>query len=213
MPDNAAHMTDTAIADLLRGEGFRSTLAVVTARGVLEAAGLTRPGKTRIADEKLDRARAAIGRTLVRHCSSPECAASVADDGRQPVEVERASCSVCSGSNNTRALRRMLAACLSAGVRRVLVVGGRPPTYAAIADILGRDLDLRFVDGTSNLPNGADALRDCAWADLLVIWAPTPLPHKVSGLYRADVCRVSHRVTVHRRGIEALAAEVVEHLS
>jgi hypothetical protein len=206
-------MADTAIADLLRGEGFRSTLSIATARAVLEGAGLTRPGKTRIADEKLDRARDAIGRSLVRHCSSPECIATVAGDGRQLVEVERAQCSVCSGSNNTRALRRMRAACAAAGVRRVLVVGGRPPMYAEMEELLGRDLDLRFVDGTGNLPNGADALRDCAWADLLVIWAPTPLPHKVSGLYRAEVCGVAHRVTVHRRGIEALAAEVVEHLS
>jgi len=85
--------------------------------------------------------------------------------------------------------------------------------YAELDRTLGRDLQLRFVDGTSNLPNGTDALRDCAWADLLVIWAPTPLPHKVSTLYRAEVCAVGHRVTVHRRGIEALAAEVVEHLS
>lgn len=206
-------MADTAIVELLRVEGFRSAPSVATALGVLEAAGLTRPGKTRIADEKLDRARDAIGRTLVRHCSSPECIETVAGDGRRPVEVERAQCSVCSGSNNTRALRRMRSACAAAGVRRVLVVGGRPPMYAEIDSILGRDLDLRFVDGTSNLPNGADALRDCAWADLLVIWAPTPLPHKVSGLYRAEVCGVAHRVTVHRRGIEALAAEVVEHLS
>jgi hypothetical protein len=206
-------MADTAIADLLREEGFRSTLSVVTARAVLEAAGLTRPGKTRIADEKLDRARDAIGRTLVRHCSSPECVASVTTDERQPVEVDRPQCSVCSGSNNTRALRRMRSACAAAGIKRLLVVGGRPPMYAEIADTLGGDLDLRFVDGTSNLPNGTGALRDCAWADLLVIWAPTPLPHKVSGLYRAEVCDVPHRVTVHRRGIEALAAEVVEHLS
>jgi hypothetical protein len=206
-------MADTAIAELLRGEGFRSPPSTATARGVLEEAGLTRPGKKRIADEKLDRARDAIGRALVRHCSSPECIETVADDGRRPVEVERAQCSVCSGSNNTRALRRMRFACAAAGVRRVLVVGGRPPMYAEIDSILGRDLDLRFVDGTSNLPNGADALRDCAWADLLVIWAPTPLPHKVSGLYRADICGVAHRVTVHRRGIEALATEVVEHLS
>jgi hypothetical protein len=206
-------MADTAIPDLLRGEGFRSTVALATARAVLEKAGLTRPGKTRIADEKLDRARDAIGRLLVRHCSSPECIAAVADDGRQPVEVERAHCSVCSGSNNTRALRRMGSVCARAGVRRVLVVGGRPPMYAELERTLGRDLQLRFVDGTSNLPNGTDALRDCAWADLLVIWAPTPLPHKVSTLYRAEVCGVGHRVTVHRRGLEALAAEVVEHLS
>jgi hypothetical protein len=206
-------MSDTAIADLLRSEGFRTATAVATARGAVESAGLTRPGKTRIADEKLDRARDAIGRLLVRHCSSAACIAEVAEDGRQPVEVERAHCSVCSGSNNLRALRRMGSACARARVRRVLIVGGRPPMYAEIERTLGRDLQLRFVDGTSNLPNGTDALRDCGWADLLVIWAPTPLPHKVSTLYRAEVCGVAHRVTVHRRGIEALAAEVLEHLS
>lgn len=212
MLDNAP-MGDTAIADLLRAEGFRSSEALATARATLENAGLTRPGKARMADEKLDRARDAIGHALVRHCSSPDCTATVADDGRLAVEVERAHCSVCSGSNNTRALRRMGSACAAAGVRRVLVVGGRPPLYREMERTLGDELQLRFVDGTNNLPNGAVALRDCAWADLLVIWAPTPLPHKVSTLYRADVCGVAHRVTVHRRGIEALAAEVIEHLS
>lgn len=206
-------MTDTAIAELLRGEGFRSTDAVAVARGALERAGLTRPGKMRIADEKLDRARDAIRSTLVRHCSDPACFAAVADDGRQSVEVERAHCSVCSGSNNTRALRRMESVCTAAGIRRVLVIGGRPPMYTEIETVIGRAFELRFVDGTSNLPNGASALRDCAWADLLIVWAPTPLPHKVSGLYRAEVCEVAHRVTVHRRGIEALAATVVEHFS
>lgn len=206
-------MSDTAIADLLRAEGFRTTDALAAARAALENAGLTRPGKGRMADEKLDRARDAIGLALVRHCSSADCTASVAADGREAVEVERAHCSVCSGSNNTRALRRMGSACAAAGVRRVLVVGGRPPLYAEMERILGGNLQFRFVDGTSNLPNGTDALRDCAWADLLVIWAPTPLPHKVSTLYRAEVCGVAHRVTVHRRGIEALAAEVIEHLS
>jgi hypothetical protein len=208
-----ARMADTAIADLLRSEGFRLPASVAAARSALESVGLTRPGKVRIANEKADRVRDAIGRSIVRHCSSPDCVAAVADDGRQPVEVERANCSVCSGSNNRRAMRRMASACRQAGVRRVLVVGGRPPMYAELERTIGRDLELRFVDGTSNLPNGTDALRDCAWADLLVIWAPTPLPHKVSSLYRAEVCGVAHRVTVHRRGIEALAAEVVEHLS
>lgn len=204
---------DFAIADLLRDEGFRSAAALELARVALEAAGLTRPGKQRMAAEKLDRARAALDRALVRHCARADCTDTVAGDGRVAVEVEKANCSICSGSNNQRGLRRMSAACSAAGVRRVLVVGGRPPVWAAMERVVGRDLQLRFVDGTSNLPNGADALSDCAWADLLVIWAPTPLPHKVSGLYRAEVCRVAHRVTVHRRGLEALAAEVVEHLS
>ena len=204
---------DFAIADLLREEGFRSPAALAVARAALEAAGLTRPGKQRMASDKAARARDALSRALVRHCSRPDCTAEVAGDGRIPIEVERGHCSICSGSNNQRALRRMAAACGGAGVRRLLVVGGRPPSYAVMERVVGHELELRFVDGTSNLPNGTDALRDCAWADLLVIWAPTPLPHKVSDLYRGDVCAVPHRVTVHRRGLEALAAEVVEHLS
>jgi hypothetical protein len=180
---------------------------------VLESAGLTRPGKERISDEKLDRVRDALSRELVRHCSDPPCVSAVAEDGRRPVGTDKAHCSICSGSNNTRALRRMAAACATAGVRRVLVVGGRPPVWSEMERTLQPSaIQLRFVDGTSKLPSGADALRDCAWADLLVVWAPTPLPHKVSGLYRPEVCGVPRRVVVHRRGIEALAIEVVEHL-
>jgi hypothetical protein len=205
-------MADLAIADLLQGEGFRKPDAQASARAALEAAGLTRPGKQQMAAEKLDRARDAIGLSIVRHCSDPACVAAVAEDERQPVEVDRAKCSVCSGSNNTRALRRMAAACRDAAIGRVLVVGGRPPMYVEMERVLAEVVDLRFVDGTSHLPSLTDALRDCAWAELLVIWAPTPLPHKVSGLYRPDVCAVARRVTVHRRGIEALAMEVVKHL-
>jgi hypothetical protein len=204
---------DFAIADLLREEGFRTAAALEAGRAALQSAGLTRPGKLRMSADKADRARAALDRQLVRHCSRPDCTAAVTDDGRIAVEVERAHCAICSGSNNRRALRQMVAACSASGVRRLLVVGGRPPAYAELERVVGRDLELRFIDGTSNLPNGTDALHDCAWADLLVIWAPTPLPHKVSSLYRAEVCGVAHRVTVHRRGLEALAAEVIEHLS
>jgi hypothetical protein len=206
-------MGDTAIAELLRGEGFVAPRSQAAARGVLESAGLTRPGKERMADEKLDRARDALSRRVVRHCSDKACVEAVAEDGRQPLETDKAHCSICSGSNNTRALRRMAASCATAGVRRVLIVGGRPPVWSEMERTLQSGLDLRFVDGTSNLPGGADAARDCAWADLLVVWAPTPLPHKVSGLYKPEVCVVPRRVVVHRRGIEALAMEVVDHLS
>jgi hypothetical protein len=207
-------MSDTAIAELLRTEGFVAPGSAAAARAILEGAGLTRPGKERMADEKLDRARDALTVELVRHCSDPACIAAVAEDGRQPVETDRAHCSICSGSNNTRALRRMAASCATADIRRVLIVGGRPPMWTEILRTLQPSrIELRFVDGTSNLPGGTDALRDCSWADLLVVWAPTPLPHKVSDLYRPDVCSVAHRVVVHRRGIEALAMEVVEHLS
>jgi hypothetical protein len=206
-------VSDVPIAAFLRAEGFIRAESAAAARGALEAANLTRPGKERMADEKLDRARDALGLAIVRHCADQACIDAVADDGRLSVETDKPHCSVCSGSNNTRALRRMAASCAEAGVRRVLILGGRPPVWTEMERILSPALQLRFVDGTSKLPNGSDALRDCAWADLLVIWAPTPLPHKVSGLYRPDVCTVARRVTVHRRGIEALAMEVCEHLS
>jgi hypothetical protein len=206
-------MADTAIADFLRSEGFVSPASASAARAVLEEAGLTRPGKSRMADEKLDRARDALTLAVVRHCADSACLAVAAEDGRQSIETDKPHCAICSGSNNTRALRRMASACATAGVRRVLVVGGRPPMWSEMDRTLaGSGLDLRYVDGTSKLPSGADALRDCAWAELLVVWAPTPLPHKVSDLYRADVCAVARRVVVHRRGIEALAMEVVSHL-
>ena len=207
-------MAEMLIANLLRDEGFRRPDALSAARSALEDAGLTRSGKQGMAGEKLERARDALTVRLVRHCSDPACVATIEGDVRLPVEVERAHCSVCSGSNNTRALRRMAVACQATGVRRVLVVGGRRPMYVEMERTLADEpLELRFVDGTSKLPNGTDALRDCAWADLLVIWAPTPLPHKVSDLYRPELCAAPRRVTVHRRGIEALATEVVDHLS
>jgi hypothetical protein len=206
-------VTDTAIADFLRAEGFVRADSATAARAALEGAGLTRPGKERMADEKLDRARDALGLAIVRRCADQACIDAVANDGRVAIETDKPHCSICSGSNNTRALRRMAASCADAGVRRVLIIGGRPPMWTEMDQILAPALQLRFVDGTSKLPNLNDALRDCAWADLLVIWAPTPLPHKVSGLYRPDVCAVARRVTVHRRGIEALAMEVCEHLA
>jgi hypothetical protein len=206
-------MADTAIADFLKAEGFVSPASGAAARTALEEAGLTRAGKTRMADEKLDRARDALTLAVIRHCSDPACIAAASNDGRQSLETDKPHCAICSGSNNTRALRRMASACATAGVRRVLVVGGRPPMWSEMDRTLaGSGLQLRYVDGTSKLPSGADALRDCAWAELLVVWAPTPLPHKVSDLYRADVCAVARRVVVHRRGIEALAMEVVSHL-
>ena len=206
-------MADTAIADFLKSEGFVSPASAAAARAVLEEAGLTRQGKTRMVNEKLDRARDALTLAVVRHCSDPACAAAADKDGRHSLETDKPHCAICSGSNNTRALRRMASACATAGVRRLLVVGGRPPMWTEMDRTLaGSGMELRYIDGTSKLPSGADALRDCAWAELLVVWAPTPLPHKVSDLYRADVCTVARRVVVHRRGIEALAMEVVSHL-
>ena len=125
------------------------------------------------------------------------------------VEVPRANCEVCGGSNNQAATRTMLAACADAGVSRILVVGGTPNQWEALEELLDR-VELRFVDGTRGT-NQRVALQNCAWTDLVIVWAPTPLAHRVSNLYGADVCVADH-VQVNRRGIEALADAVTAHL-
>src|SRR6188508_1046310 len=102
-------MADTAIADFLKAEGFVSPVSAAAARTVLEAAGLTRPGKARMVDEKRDRARDALTLAVVRHCSDPACVTAAAQDGRRLLETDKPHCAICSGSNNTRALRRMAA--------------------------------------------------------------------------------------------------------
>ena len=165
-----------------------------------------------MADEKLDRARDALTLAVVRHCSEPACVT---------VELRTGANRWRPISPTARSARAPPPGAAAHGIglrhrRRVAGAGGgrRPPVWSEMDRTLANSgLELRYIDGTSSSPSGADALRDCAWAELLVVWAPTPLPHKVSDLYRADVCAVARRVVVHRRGIEALAMEVVSHLS
>jgi hypothetical protein len=201
-----------SIDGFLAEEGFVTTESAAAARAVLEAAGITRPGKSGFSSLKLERARATIELSLARVCTRAQCRDMLEDDGRQIVEVARSACEVCGGSNNQGAMRDMAAACRTAGVTRVLVVGGTPRLHGALSALTDADgPDLRFVSGTEKEPKQRDALIDCAWADLVVVWAPTPLPHRVSDLYAADVCTADH-VEVHRRGIEALAHTVADHL-
>lgn len=208
-PMNAAHDDTIAIDAFLTEEGFTGD-ALRLGRQALEEAGLTRPGKTGFSAVKLEPARAILA-GFARVCERPECRALVPDDGRRLVTVPRPNCEVCGGSNNAAGVRRMVVACTDAGLRRVLVVGGTPNQWDELGALLAGDpLELRFVDGT-RATNERAALQDCAWADLVIVWAPTPLAHRVSDLYAADRC-VADRVEVHRRGIEALATAVADHL-
>lgn len=207
-------MSEVALDDFLRAEGFTTDAARAEARAVLEADGLTNPRKRAMVTGKLPRARAALDARLLRVCGDDGCHALVPpNERRRTVAVDRDGCSVCGGSNNRRALRALSAACHAAGVSRLLVVGGTRAAHVEMRDTLGGDPDVRFVDGTQKLPKRTDAERDCAWADCVVIWAPTPLPHKVSDLYARESCVAPRHVTVHRRGLEDLAKQVVAHLS
>ena len=200
-------MRDLAIGDVLEEFGLTGA-AAARGRAVLESAGLTRPGKQRLAESKVAAARDAIDAELARVCA--RCAARVLQDGRDRVTVPAAACSNCGGSAHARALRELGDACERAGVRRLVVVGGSP----SVREELERSapVDLRLVDGVQRR-KGSEARGDIDWADVVVIAGSSELAHKVSNLYTRDAQARGKLVVASRRGVEAIAEAVVEHLA
>ena len=192
---------------LLRELGYGHPDAAEAALAVLYAAGLTNPRKTSIAASKAGRAREALEAALARRCA--RCASLSPPDGRVPVPVDDpARCDVCGGSANRLAVRRATEACRRAGLRRILVVGGAPGVHTALRDLWPEDPELRIVEGTERHTR-TDAVANLAWADVVLLWAPTALAHRVSELYTRPAR--AHVIPVHRRGIEALADVLAEH--
>jgi hypothetical protein len=200
---------DLDILDLLRSHGLATAEAQREGRRALEAAGLTRPGKRRIARAKLDDARRAIAERLLRVCGDPECLrlSNGRDPGRAAVTAAPNACEVCAGSNNRRAAAALVRCLGMNGVRRVVVVGGSPATRAELGRLLGgADLEVRLVD-----PDGSHARKDAEphlqWAQLLVVWGATQLPHKVSKLYTDRPPPHLRVVSLAKRSVEALCRE------
>lgn len=198
--------SDVAIPEFLASLGL-SGPGAERARALLEAEGITNPRKRRISVAKLERARAAIDARFARFCAS--CALRTDAGGRALVAVAPAACTRCGGSRNERALTELAEACRAAGIARIAVVGGSPDIRRELGSIRPQ-LELRLVDGTARRTR-AEAQRDLAWADLVVVCGSSELGHKVSSLYTRE--RGSTPVvTSARRGVEAIAAAVVEHL-
>ena len=81
---------------------------------------------------------------------------------------------------------------------RLLVVGGTPTTQAALTESLGSPLlEIRCIDGTQGTRSAYTVEADLDWADVLVTWATTPLPHKISLPYPLQL---SYRLMVQLRG-------------
>ncbi|MFN2432991.1 MAG: hypothetical protein ABR599_09325 [Gemmatimonadota bacterium] len=209
-------MRDVEIRAFLEAEGFRSTEALAAGRAVLEAEGLTRAGKLRIAEEKLSAAREALAERLLRACADADCRRLARDavaGGRELVRVEERDCPVCGGSNNRRATAALAERLAHRRIHRLLVVGGSAAQHRELAEALARrGVELRAVDGTLGSRSRHDARPDLEWAQLLVVWGATALPHKVSRLYTDDPPRGLPVVPLARRGVEALCREVLRSL-
>lgn len=198
--------TDVSIAEFLGALGLSGADAD-RSRSILEAAGITNPRKLRISTTKLERARSAIDARLARFCAS--CAARTEARGRELVTVPQSACMRCGGSRNSRALTELVEACEAAGLKRLVVVGGSPDTRRELGT-LSELLELRLIDGTERRTR-AEAQRDLDWADLVVSGGSSELGHKVSNLYTRER-GVTPVITAPRRGVEAVAGAVVEHL-
>ena len=118
-------------------------------------------------------------------------------------------CESCGGSANRAALVRATDACRRRGIGRVVVVGGAPGVHAALLSSWPPDLSPRIVSGTGRHTR-QDAAAQLAWADVVLVWGATQLDHRVSDHNtRAASSKV---LVVQRRGIEALADALAEHV-
>ena len=195
-----------------------------TVRGVLAEANLLVADGSGVDGSRLREVRDTLDRCLAPACTDERCRAIAPDFARgdMVVDVAPPQCPVCRGSDNARAIARLQIACRDSGVRRVLVVGGSPNGRDAI---IGRDyiswdheraigtalgIEIRTVDGTAH-HTLSEARANITWADLVVVWAPTQLAHKVSTHYTGQ-WRHARTITCSRRGVTALCDEIVLHL-
>ena len=205
-------MADTPIVHMFTEFGITAAESQQKARTALVEAGVIsgRPNRANIAVDKAERARACLTAAFLWHCGHGDCRSRALDAGagRPPLLVEQPSCAVCGGSSDLSALARMAAAMAKAGLFRILVVGGTANKERTMRQ--ETRVEWRFIDGTA-APHERSLRSQRQWADIIVVWASTPLKHRVSRHFEG---RGDDRVIiVDRRGIAALAEAVIAHLA
>lgn len=205
---------DRDIDAWLAERGFSPPESRAKARAALEEAKIVNPKKSRMSEQKLERAEAVLSERFFGVCASTACAQMANASGREPLLVEpRSHCESCGGSNNRKAVADFVEACRRKGVKHVVVVGGSPAVREELEAQMGGQVQLRMVDGTER-HTAEKARYNLEWADLVLVWGATELHHKVSGHYTGGPPAVSRKVIhVTRRGVAALLSEAITHLS
>lgn len=205
---------DFDIRQFLAAEGYGHPDAEQAALETLYAARLTRQGKSRIAEPKLDAARGALERALVVTCSATACQdeARATPERRRVPAADRRQCEMCAGSDNQHAVDAFVKRALERRFTRLVVIGGSPSTREQLAALLRGRIELKAVDGTLRRTQG-QAREDLAWAHLVLIWGATELAHRVSLLYTRAPGQETPVITCPRRGIVALAQAALRALS
>jgi hypothetical protein len=203
---------DHDIDELLDSMGYSLAESRALARGHLESLNLTRAGKKRISNEKLESVRAALSTRFAVLCADPECARQAAK-GREVIRAEPLSaCEHCHGSDNRKAFARLTALTRRRHISKLVVVGGSPSVREELKSGAPTEWNLRLIDGTERR-TGAQAQTDLEWADLVLVWGGSELDHKVSKLYTdAQGTLRKKLVQVSRRGVAALLNAAADHL-
>lgn len=106
----------------------------------------------------------------------------------------------------------MAEACRTAGISRILVVGGAPSSHKELRNNTPEGIEFKLIEGDVSRDKQR-AAADMKWCDLAVIWAGTILGHDVSQNYskgRKDA--LPRLIVVKRRSVEALCKMVVQRL-
>lgn len=198
------------IAEMLRGFGVVDAAAQEVARATLIDGGLIANNrKVNIFAAKSAQARVLLQKSFQWHCNDGDCRIAAAKGKTSPLLVEKVACSFCGGSKDRAALAEMARAMAEANKLRVLVVGGTDKKEREIKEKSPPGIEWRFIEGTKGRPSRyRQSHQD--WAEVIVIWGSTELNHKVSE--RFAVKGDDRVITVRRRGITALADEVIRHL-
>lgn len=192
---------DLPIAKLLRECGYASDAAQAAGRAALDAAGITRPGKERIAEWKRPDVEAALKARVTLLCA-PCRDVGLGDDHPEAITAGAGDrCVVCEGSAARRGALVLVRACRRARFRRVIFVGGSPDIHRELPLLLGDDLDVRIVDGTTARP-GRDVQREIDGCDVVVLLGSTEISHTVSATWSGP-----KTVATQSRGISAFLFE------
>lgn len=149
-----------------------------------------------------------LRRHLALCCEHPDCE-EVYQSAPSTVAVVRVSdphlCENCQGSDNRRAIRRMIRICQKHRKSKIVVVGGSPDSHAELQRLVPSGLELKLIDG-SERRHKQQATDDLRYSDLVVIWGPTILSHKVSDLYTEQKDAFPNRIVmIHKRGVASFA--------
>jgi len=205
---------DFEIDGFLCRNGFDTAEARSEARDRLEAAKLTRPGKSRIHRSKVDTVNQLLLDSVYRVCNDGECLEMAKElaQGRTVVHVSSQCCQVCRGSDNCRDVTRLNLCLEKRGKRNVIIVGGTPTEHREIGNLsAGGPVKYRFIDATAGNYDKKRVKAQSRQADMVIVWGSTPLPHKVSNIYK-DVVPSGRRLSVARRGISQMCREIIQAL-